>query len=130
MFAPLLILALAATEPGTAGAPPPRYHITAYTRDQLNIYDANGVLQGQAPAASLPRNAAIVDIAHQHLGIDYQGRVIYLRNAEVTTADLPPICAAVGASTRKATAVTAATPGGINAGVSEHAISCVEKPPE
>jgi hypothetical protein len=122
MLAYILMLALA--------PPAGDYMIKSYDRPMLHVYDVNGQFLREQPASSLPPNAPIkAPNAVGYLGIEVDGKTIYLRNAEITTTDHRPDCEQITPGVKKSGTSQDATPGanaptGVSSGLSAHTLSC------
>lgn len=92
MWGRLAISAAALVLLSGAGGGSPR--VTQLNRATTSVYDENMQYQGRQVSWKLPEGGApIIDVTHKtFVGIKRNSETIYVRLAEVTTADLPGPC--------------------------------------
>ena len=107
------------------GATPSHGQVTKLLRANIGIYDEAGNLVERLPKEKAPRPPLRVKYRNDmgHLGVEWQGKVIYLRSSEVLTEGVPDPCHKPASTNRPAGSHIAA-PEGIAAGVGGSSASC------
>lgn len=107
------------------GATPSEGKVTKLLRANIGVYDEAGTLIERLPKEKAPQPPLRVKFRNDmgHLGVEWQGKIVYLRSSEVLTEGVPDPCAKPAAANRPAGSHVAASEG-IAAGVGSSSAPC------
>jgi hypothetical protein len=119
------LLAAAATTTQAIGARV--LHIVA---PMVNVYDAEGKYIGAQDAKlfthALPMTIETEDKLKGRVSVRYDGRLIFLRKAEIETEGLPSTCPSAIVASRAADTRIAASDAGAHAGLATDGVRCLQ----
>lgn len=117
----VLFIALAAAAPGGL--------VTDYLRPNLQLHDDAGKTVGTSPKGDLPKTPAPIKEVNAlgEPGIEMQGRIVFLRNAEVMTRNFSGVCATLAAPAKASGSSLAMTDVGTGSKLSTTGGPCVPR---
>ena len=119
------LLAAAATTTQAMGA-----RVLRIVAPTVNVYDAEGKYIGAQDAkpfaAALPMTIETEDKLKGRVSVRYQGRLIFLRKAEIETEGLPSTCSSAIVASRAADTRIAALDAGAHAGLATDGVRCLQ----